>query len=311
MKTEEVHPDDHRNEVHLNFDDREAVHLDLDDREAVHLDFEELQKEFVEPVNETSVTVESEPLGNERRGFWERQFSQEPTRKQRMFDWAYGVIIPLICVAADPGVFRNLSGASGLLGEARPFAYLLSAVSILGMAAWLLWGRRLKSLAAPLAGLFFFGSAVSAGVGVILSPFSFFGLFFVIGALGFTPLFSSVVFLRNGVRAYRSASANLADQAALQAVLLGALFSFVIPYVATVEITKLVDEVVAGDVDTIQRQSLKLRILAPLVDPGPIARSYFDSPEEEDSPRMRKLADLYEQLSGADIKQRRGSLNFD
>src|SRR5687767_6414550 len=88
-------------------------------------------------------------------GFWKRQFLQRPTRKQRVFDWAYGVVIPVVCVAGDPIVFS----AHGILAEYRPFAHLLSAVSILAMCAWLLWGERLRWLAAPLAGLFIFGAA--------------------------------------------------------------------------------------------------------------------------------------------------------
>jgi hypothetical protein len=271
-------------------------------RTEVRLNFEDLETESLHVDPETPGNVELKLLPDRPAGFWKRQFAQEPTRKQKIFDWAYGVVVPLICVAADPGVFRSFSGGSGVLGEMRPFAYLLSAVSILAMAAWLLWGARLKWAAAPLAGLFFVGGGISFAVGLFLFPASFIGLFFLIGALGFTPLFSSVVFLRNGVRAYRAAISILENQLVWQVTFLAAVFSFVIPFVVNMEMWKLVDELVKGDVITIQSQSLKLKILAPLLDPGPIARSYFDSPEDEDSPRMRMLAEVYEDLSGDDIK---------
>src|SRR5215203_824983 len=176
--------------------------------EPLHLNFYDLEVDSLPPEFKALANVESEDLLDEPQGFWKRRFSQEPTRKQRIFDWAYGVVIPLICVAADPIIFRT-SGpyGSGLLGSARPFAYLLSAASILAMAAWLLWGERLRWLAAPMAGLFFVGGGVSLLVGLILIPFSVIGLiFFLVGLLGFTPLLSSVVFLRNGLRAYRSAA---------------------------------------------------------------------------------------------------------
>jgi hypothetical protein len=81
---------------------------------------------------------EQEPLG-----YWKRQFAEEPTYKQRVFDWLFGVIIPTICVAADPIVFRGFEG--GLLATYRPFAYILSFISILSMTAFLLWRGFLES----------------------------------------------------------------------------------------------------------------------------------------------------------------------
>ena len=159
--------------------------------------------------------------------FWRRQFQQDPTPKQKSFDWAYGVGIPLVCVAADPIVFTEY----GVLETYRPFAHTLSAASILAMAAWLLWGEKLKWLAAPLAGLFIAGSFVSLIVGLRLLPLSLVGLFFVIGFLGLTPLFSAIVYLRNGVRAFRSAKLFVEPRVVVQAGLLAALFGLVIPYV--------------------------------------------------------------------------------
>lgn len=160
-------------------------------------------------------------------GFWCRQLRIEPTLSQQKFDWAYGVFVPLVCVAADPIVFRD----QGLLDEYRPFAYLLSSVSIMAMAAWLLWGKRLGWLAAPLGGLFITGSFVSFIVGVILFPFSLIGLLLLIGFLGFTPIFSGLVFLRNGFRAIYAAQDCLEDRLVWQSAVLAALFALIIPFV--------------------------------------------------------------------------------
>lgn len=55
------------------------------------------------------------------------------------FDWIFGVILPVICVAADPIVFR-LSGA--MLYEYKPFAYALSFVSIMALMAFMLFGKK-------------------------------------------------------------------------------------------------------------------------------------------------------------------------
>lgn len=167
------------------------------------------------------------------QGFWERQFMQVPTSKQRTFDWAYGVAVPLVCVAADPIVFTE----GGMLETYSPFAYVLSVVSIMGMAAWLLWGDRIGWLAAPLAGLFLAGSAISYIVGVILLPYSLLGMLVLIGFLGFTPIFSGVVYLRNGIRAIRSASEQLEPRVVWQATVLAALFALVIPFVVNVQLS--------------------------------------------------------------------------
>src|SRR5690348_744230 len=82
--------------------------------------------------------------------FVRRQFQETPTNKQIAFDWTYGVGVPLICVAADPIVFVE----DGFLPGFSVFAHILSAVSIFSMASWLLWGKRLGWLGAPLGGLF-------------------------------------------------------------------------------------------------------------------------------------------------------------
>ena len=164
-------------------------------------------------------------------GFWRRQFQLEPTSSQRKFDWIYGVGLPLVCVAADPVVFVE----DGLLAGYRSFALVLSAASILGMAAWLLWGPKLGWLAAPISGLFIAGGAVSFAVGLMLFPYSVLGLlFFLIGFLGFTPIFSAVVFLRNGFRALHTSQSFVEGRAARHAALVAALFSLVIPYVLNV-----------------------------------------------------------------------------
>ena len=238
------------------------------------------------------------------KGFWKLQFDDEPTRKQKIFDWVFGVVVPLICVAADPIVFRSGGPGGPLFGAYRPFAYLLSIASILAMAAWLLWGAKLKWLAAPISGLFFFGGSVSLLVGILLLPFSIIGiLFFFVGLLGLTPLFSAVVFLRNGRRAYKAALMAIGDQAAWQAAFLAGLFSFVVPYVINFQIARAVNEITTGDVQTIQRETAKLRLVAPLVDLGKLSNRYhrFDDIEKK-SPRANELANSYKTLSGSDIE---------
>jgi len=241
-----------------------------------------------------------EPGPDENPLFWRRQFQQESTHRQRLFDWAYGVVIPTICVAADPIVFKGGFGGGGILGEYRPFAYMLSFASILSMIAWLLWGKKVDALTAPIAGLFLIGGGISLLVGIVIFPFSLIGLFFLIGFLGFTPLFSAIVYLRNGVRAFRYSKLLLEPMVAVRAGILAAGFGLVIPYVTNVAITDSVSKMTYGDVSTIRSEAAKLRFVWPLGDFSSIADRYRSNPEDEDlnSPRMKELKKAYEDLTG-------------
>ena len=170
---------------------------------------------------------------DQRQGFLSRQFSAVATVRQREFDAVFGVGLPIICIAADPIVFRSSFGFQGyILDDYQIGAYALSSVAILAMAAWQLWGERLGEYRPYLAGLFFVSAIVSFLVGLILIPFSLLGLlFFLFGALGFTPLFSAFVFMRNAVRAFREASTELRTDYVWHAALVTALYAVVIPIV--------------------------------------------------------------------------------
>lgn len=160
--------------------------------------------------------------------FLGRRFHLEPTARQQKFDWIFGVGLPLVCFAADPIVFAD---EHAVLYKYKIFAYALSIVSIMTMAAWLLWGQRLGDLRPYIGGLFIVGSVISLIVGVILLPFSLMGLFFLIGFLGFTPLFTSIVYLRNGIRAINGAKLDLPTGVVYRAVILATLFSLIVPFV--------------------------------------------------------------------------------
>jgi len=87
--------------------------------------------------------------------FLQRQFSSAPTVSQTKFDWYFGVGLPIVCIAADPIVFRSWGPrGDGMLSEYTIFCYALGCVSILAMMAWLLWGQKLGELRPFLGGLF-------------------------------------------------------------------------------------------------------------------------------------------------------------
>jgi hypothetical protein len=170
--------------------------------------------------------------------FWRRQFAREATSGQRAFDWVFGVGMPMVCVMADQYMFRGHS----IFGPYKPFTYTLSFVSIVMMAGFLLLGKRLGGFNAVLAGLFGFGSLVSLGAGLLMLPLSVMGLLVLIGALGFTPLFSAFVYARSAVRAFRFASVKMDYVLLAHVWILSALFSFTIPWVVQAEVRTLYPE---------------------------------------------------------------------
>ncbi len=186
-----------------------------------------LERQEAKPLS----TVEKYNEGAIEPKFWRRQFGSLVTSKQRKFDWFFGVVMPAICFFFDPIVFRGWYDDGGMLVKYKVFAYLLSGTAIMGLAAWLLWGERLKIFAAPLSGLFFVAGIVAALIAVPLVPISVIGAVVLIGLLGFTPLFTSIIFLRNAVRA-RLAAAEHGDAVSLNFVaILSGLLGFTIPWI--------------------------------------------------------------------------------
>jgi hypothetical protein len=170
-------------------------------------------------LNEEKIEVE--------KGFWRRQFQPAATLAQTKFDWTFGVVLPVVCFVFDPVVFEGGS----VLAAFKLSAYVLSFVSVMAMAAWLIWGAKLKWLNAFLAGLFAVGSVISLIIGVLIAPISLIGLIVLIGILGFTPLFTSIVYLRNATRAFQTAKPFLEKKVLVYSFALAALVSAVVPYV--------------------------------------------------------------------------------
>ncbi|NOT47908.1 MAG: hypothetical protein HOP17_09210 [Acidobacteria bacterium] len=240
------------------------------------------------------------------KSFWRRQFQAESTRAQKKFDWTFGVVLPVICFAFDPVVFKGSSLGAATYGAYKPFAYLLSFTSIMAMMAWLIWGDRLKSISSLMGGLFILGSVVSFAVGLVMLPLSLVGLIVLIGALGFTPLLTGIVYLRNGVRAVRSAKALLPGRTLVYATTLAALFSFTIPFVINVEINRSIQNIKFGDENVAAAEARKLRLLSPLVNFDVLANECFvESDGEPRALKMQIIAALYADMTGHRVEERR------
>jgi hypothetical protein len=212
-----------------------TMYPQLSDR--IYYSFEEPEQPDLMGVSkETLRTVEraeeAPQVSVPKPGFWSRQFQGRSTKGQRKFDWVFAVILPVICFYFDPIVFRNGTGGIGpaLLAKISAFAHVLSFAAVLGTIAWLLWGEKLGWLNASLAGLFVVSSVAALAIGIFISPYSLLGLIVLIGALGFTPFFTSFVLLRNSVRTFRAAKLSLPKDLLVNSFALAAVASAVIPY---------------------------------------------------------------------------------
>ena len=243
--------------------------------------------------------VDTELFPTLKAPFWKRQFQAQSTRPQKIFDWILGVILPVICFAFDPLIFKSKGLALPFFGAYKPFAYLLSFVSVMAMAAWLIWGAKLKWLNGFLAGLFFAGAIVSLCVGLVLFPFSLIGIFLLIGFLGFTPLFSAFIYWRNGVRAIRVSKPFIEKSVLIYSVAYGALFSAVVPMVVSLEIKNSLENIKKGDAPAVDAEFLKLKMFAPLVSTERIILTYRETSGGE---KKLAIAGLYKEMTGDDIE---------
>ncbi len=116
--------------------------------------------------------------------FWQRQFAPKASLVQIVFDVAAGILLPILCLVADPIVFRARSFGSPLLGNYALLAYFAIGMAFLALALWLLCHRP----ASVFAGLLGAGAFFALLLGVVLLPFSMLGLFAAgLGLLGLSP----------------------------------------------------------------------------------------------------------------------------
>jgi hypothetical protein len=242
-----------------------------------------------------------------RREFLRRQFRGETTRAQVIFDISIGIVLPILCLMFDPLVFRKgLSGAP-MAGQFQFFAYSFIAIEIIALAVWLGLGARAGEWCGVLAGIMFAGVLFSVAIGIILLPFSLFGLIILIGALGFTPFITAFIYMRNARRALTAAKAQMPRVGLTLTLLLGAMLAFGAPAFAHWRIAMLIErsvaEVLDGDDSQAGAAARRLRHV-----------SWFDSTELDqvvwaygrttDPQRRERLASAYYKITGRDIERR-------
>jgi hypothetical protein len=210
--------------------------------------------------------------------------------------------MPVVCFVFDPFVFKGGLGAldSAIFAGYRPFAYLLSLACVLSMTAWLIWAEKLRWLSGFFAGLFFLGGAISLAVGIVLFPFSFIGLIILIGVLGFTPLLTAVIYLRNAFRALHASKMFLVKPVRVYAFGFGVIFSASLAWAINGEIRKALANIERGDAPAIRAEARKLKYATLLFDADRLVVIYTYS--ENQNEKRQALADAYRDLTGEEIE---------
>ena len=241
------------------------------------------------------------------RRFFRRQFKRRVTSSQIVFDIAFGLILPLACFVFDPLVFKGGQQMNGpMLEFARPFAYLLAAVSMTSFVIWIICSEKLRWLNIPLSGILFTGSIVSFFVGFFILPFSLLGLVLVVGALGFTPFVTSFVYLRNGMRAFNLARETEVSRIFMSGVLLASLAAFIFPAIFNLKLNEMVYKITHGDPATIETSTATLKYFSIFVGMDPVVNEYI----REEHPSIKKaLKNSYNEVTGGDIYLRWGEIS--
>jgi len=229
-------------------------------------------------------------------------------RERRWFEVICGILLPIVCVVADPIVFKHSVLFGGLGGPLFQwgivFGYMEILIGVIALTIFL-WRRPASPF---LAGILLVGTAFSVFLGIILFPFSLLGLFFVIGVLGFSPFLSFIVFARACRQVWSDCLISQTKKTVAIYAGLGFLWASALPVAAqrTVDaiVKPAVQQVLSGEADEKTRRLLW--VLNWATDLDPLVTAYQS---EKERPKKQYLAEVYEEISGTTIESRIAILN--
>ncbi|HEV2987863.1 MAG TPA: hypothetical protein VG759_05440, partial [Candidatus Angelobacter sp.] len=176
------------------------------------------------------------------------------------------------------------------------FSYLEIAICIIALSFFLVTRRASPFLAAIL----FTGGAFSLALGVFLLPLTIPGVFVLVGLLGFTPFFTSYVFMRNARRCW---SQSFRDR--LPAAILAATLTFLVPAGIQFEMLRITNRAVAmlqsGTDQEATRASHMLKLVHVAINTDKIALAYERT---QDQKQRERLARAFQEITGEKIEDR-------
>jgi hypothetical protein len=172
-------------------------------------------------------------------------YGRDRQRQVLLFDFIWGIVMPVVCFVYDPFVFKDepeFLGAGGapslhpqsfsdavyLLGRAF-VGYPVLAWQLAALAIVLVAGRLRGWWAAGFAGTLFVGLAVAGLIGLLLLPIAALATLLLIGLLGFTPLLTAFSFGRRVGVLWTQALSDLPLWKVSLGAVIGALLAAVVP----------------------------------------------------------------------------------
>ncbi|HEV8368384.1 MAG TPA: hypothetical protein VGQ39_10580 [Pyrinomonadaceae bacterium] len=255
----------------------------------------------------------SEKIVKDRPGFWVRQFESERTSGQDAFDIAFGIVLPILVLAADPVVFKGgFLGDEPILGRYQFFAYLVTAIEITVLLVWITLSQHLRAFSAPIGGILIGGAIFSFAVGVLILPFSLMGLIILIGAAGFTPFLTGFVYLRTGVRALKAQEKNDAFDYRFLMAGLAALLAITLPALVSIQLVRTVsssvNDLLNGDAKQAEMAINRLKWL-PFNSTVNLRELVIAYGRESNPEKKAVLKRYYKDLTGEDIDVRLQIMN--
>jgi hypothetical protein len=235
-------------------------------------------------------------------GFWQRQLLPGRTPGVVMFDVAFGIILPLVCLVADPIVFKTCdSFGPALLERYRLLGYSEVLIGIAGLAISL----RRNRTGACLAGTLFAGALFSFGLGCILIPFSLMGILIAgIGLLGFIPFFTSYVLFRSGVRALALEKSASRKSPGIAIALATAFLVLAAPAATQLRLNRFVrgqmQTILTAGAPEAHAAGQRLRRIRFIADLNSFVQEYA---KLTDTNRQSLVAETYRLVTGKDIEE--------
>ena len=241
-----------------------------------------------------------------KRGFWKRQFNNDVTKRQIIFDLVFGFVLPVICIMFDPFIFKSsdLGIGEGILNEYKIFAYIFIGLEILMLLTWLFTMKRLKISCSLFSGILLAGGICSFAIGIVLVPLSIFGIFVSpIGILGFSPLFTAFVFMRNAIRSMKAANKFMKKKGLVFTIILTMAVVITISALAnwtlSFAISQLYENTMSTDVVVRKDSVNKLKILKCFTNSYDMVRLHQD---EDDMTRRKYIGKAYGEIFNEDIE---------
>lgn len=223
----------------------------------------------------------------------------------------FGIALPLVCLLADPCVFKTTANPIFGLGPDPFFPHWHAAawgfvlVECGALVAYALWRPRRDVWHALCGGLFLVGALSAFALGVVLAPFALAGTALMgIGLLGLVPFITAIVFLYRGLRAFGRGRVWRGRLAPL-AVLVGMCVGIGVPVGAwgtgRAVMRRALFTLELGEHDAEDRAIAQLRRWRFLVYPDDLVARYERT---ADRALQARLAAAYKSLTGEELEKR-------